>query len=95
MSIESNDRSRSNEKEEITDKERKREEDLFLLPPSLVARLFVPLSHIGGKQKMSSTVPKPSPNPELSKKHVEILKKELGIVELKDKDGGNHKQKEV
>lgn len=44
---------------------------------------------------MSSTVPKPSPNPQLSEKHVEILKKELGIIELEDKDGGNHKQKEV
>ncbi|TFF97613.1 MAG: hypothetical protein EU541_07985 [Promethearchaeota archaeon] len=63
----------------------------ILFSPSVLAKLFVPYSHLIGKKKMSSI--KPSTNPKLSEEHIEILKKELGIIELDDKEGGNHKEK--
>jgi hypothetical protein len=41
---------------------------------------------------MSSIKPKENPNHELSKEHIEILKKELGILEREDREGENHRK---
>ena len=90
MSIKSNHHKQLNHKNWITDKKDKSDKRI-LLTPEILSKMFVPYSHIGGhKDKMSSI--KPSPNPKLSKEHIEILKRELGFVEGEDDEVGTHEK---
>jgi hypothetical protein len=53
-----------------------------------MAKLFIPFSQVGGNHKKMSSV-KPNPNHKLSKEHIEILKRELGVVEGDDDEEGS------
>lgn len=61
------------------------------IPPDVLSQLFVPFTQVGGANKMSAI--KENPNRTLSDEHIEILKKELGIIECDEEDGGNHAHK--
>ena len=91
MSIRSNDKKYSHETNGISKPNTKSSSEQWLTP-EVMAKLFIPFSQVGGNHKKMSSV-KPNPNHKLSKEHIEILKRELGVVEEDNGEDGNHEEK--